>query len=333
MKALRLSSSNLILDSTAADPAPEPGWALIQPILMGVSSSDIAAARGLFGFQGILGHEFVGKVLSINDQPDNPLVGSRVVGSINIVCRSCDMCRSGFSNHCRQRRVLGLCDADGCFAERFALPAANLVSVPDAVSDQVAVFSQVASVAVHARQMVHVKTKPYITVLGDGVTGLLIAQSMAKLNASVRLLGHHPERFGLCERWGIKHRHIDDVGRRQDQDIVVDCTGSPDGATLATRLSRPRGKIILKSTPAPVPSSSFTENSWAVDPVFVQTVVANELEVVGCRCGMISEGLKALAEGSLDVTPMISRPMRLDEGVSALRAAIDRTNLRIFMEP
>ena len=70
---------------------------------------------------------------------------------------------------------------------------------------------------------------------------------MAKLNASVRLVGRYSEKLAVCEKWGIKHRHVDDVGRRSDQDIVVDCTGSPDGLDLALRLVRPRGTVVLKT--------------------------------------------------------------------------------------
>ncbi len=41
------------------------------------------------------------------------------------------------------------------------------------------------------------------------------------------------DKFAICEKWGIKHRHANDVGRRADQDIVVDCTGLDEGLALA----------------------------------------------------------------------------------------------------
>src|SRR5690606_6250511 len=82
---------------------------------------------------------------------------------------------------------------------------------------------------------------------------LLTAQALARLNKSVRLLGSRPERVALCERWGVKHRLIEEAGRRQDQEVVIDCTGASGGASgggalrLAMQLVRPRGVILLCS--------------------------------------------------------------------------------------
>jgi hypothetical protein len=59
-------------------------------------------------------------------------------------------------------------------------------------------------------------------VLGDGPLGLVMVQVMSRLNASVRLIGRHADKLAICEKWGVKHRLADEVGRRDDQDVVVD---------------------------------------------------------------------------------------------------------------
>ena len=92
------------------------------------------------------------------------------------------------------------------------LPLRNLVEAPKAVQDDAAVFAVPLSLAAHVVQLVRIEGKPYVTILGDSVAALLSAQVMARLNASVRLLGSRSEKFAPCERWGIKHRHVSEGG-------------------------------------------------------------------------------------------------------------------------
>lgn len=198
--------------------------------------------------------------------------------------------------------------------------------MPDSVDDDRATFAEPLASAIHAASMIRIEGKPYITVLGDGKLGLLTAQVMGRLNAGVRLLGKHPERYGLCDRWGIKHRHIDEVGRLQDQDVVVDCTGSASGLKLAMQLVRPRGKIILKSTispmpmPAGAPIPGADHPAWK-EPINLAPIVINEVELIGSRCGPIPEAIAMLEKGLISVEPLITKRTKLDAGVEALQTA------------
>lgn len=333
MRAIRLADGRVVLDEKADVPAPGAGEALIRPLRMGVSGFDARAAAGGAGAGGglTLGHRFVGVVERLHESADRDLrkrwEGKRVAGSINVVCGRCDMCRAGLSNHCRARRILGVSGWDGCFAERFTLPVRNLAEVPAAVDDDRAVFAEPLAGALHAAQLVRVEGKPYVTVLGDGIDGLLCAQVMARLNASVRLLGRRPEKFALCERWGIKHRHIDEVGRRSDQDIVVDCMGGGAGLSLALGLVRPRGKVVLR------PSVGGPESAAAPDRGALDLIVSGEIEVLGARCGSIADAVAALARAEIDVLPLITRRARLSDGPAALLAAAAPEQITVLLEP
>jgi threonine dehydrogenase-like Zn-dependent dehydrogenase len=337
LRALRYDGTSLKLETNAPDPVPGPGEALVRPLRVGVCSTDVEIASGRSGalFRGTLGHEMVGVVEYVN-LPDDPpaalverarrLKDKRVVASINLVCGKCDMCRAGLSSHCRGRNVLGCSGRDGCFADFVTVPVSNLHVVPDKVDDERAVFAEPLAAAAHAAQMFKVEGKPYITVLGDGKLGLLCVQVMGRLNAKVRLLGKHPKKFGLCERWGIKHRHVDEVGRRQDQDVVVDCTGSASGLALAMQLVRPRGKIVLKSSispfpmrpGAPVPGANHP--AWAT-PVNLAPLVINEVELIGSRCGPVEVALAMLEREEVRVAELVTRRMKLSDGVEAMKAA------------
>jgi len=311
------------MDRRYDEPTPAPGEALIHTRLAGVCSTDLEICRGYMGHTGVLGHEFVGVVEALADDVADRyghLVGRRVVGAINCVCGKCDLCRRGLSSHCRHRTVLGIAGRDGCFAERFTLPAVNLLAVPDHLDDDRAVFTEPLAAALQVRQQLHVEGQPYITVLGDGRLGLLVAQVTAKLNASVRLIGKHENKLALCEKWGIKHRLVGEVSPRADQDVVIDCTGRADGLTLALAMVRPRGRIVMKTTVA--------------GPVNVDLapVVVNEVELIGSRCGSMADALAALAGDEVDVLSLISRRVKLADGVQALQLAADTRHIKVLIE-
>ncbi|MFN0011715.1 MAG: alcohol dehydrogenase catalytic domain-containing protein [Phycisphaerales bacterium] len=340
MRAIRFDGTAARFQLDARDAVPAPGEALVRPRRMGICSTDLEIIRGSSRFVGTLGHEFVGTVVEVIPPKDNPhapfalasaalaksLKGKRVVADINVVCGKCEMCKAGLKSHCRNRTVIGCAGRDGCFADLIALPIGNLHVVPDKVDDDQAVFAEPLSSAAHVAQMLRPDSRQFVTVLGDGKIGLLCAQVVARINPSVRLLGKHPAKFGLCEKWGIKHRHIDEVGRRQDQDVVIDCTGSSSGLELAMQLVRPRGKIILKSTISPFPVLPGAPVPGANHPAWASAlnlapIVINEIELVGSRCGPIDVALGMLERGEVNVLPLITRRSKFEEALAALEAA------------
>lgn len=325
MQALLFDGQRVRLDAKYPEPSPKPDEAIIRPLRMGVCATDIEICHGYMNFKGVLGHEFVGVVESVGSKTHKKFLGQRVVGNINCVCGKCDMCQRGLREHCRQRTVLGIAGRDGCFAEQFSLPVINLLPVPDNIDDDQAVFAEPLAAAYQILRQLTIEGRPYITVLGDGRLGMLCAQVMSQLNATVRLVGKHPEKLAVCEKWGVKHRLLNDVGLRADQDIVVDCTGSHTGLATAMRMVRPRGTIVLKTTVTPSPEMAKMDLS---------PLVVNEINVVGSRCGPFPEALSALGSGKIDVLSLISRRFKLADGVEAInRAQSDRSLLKVLLEP
>ncbi|MGN6725021.1 MAG: MDR/zinc-dependent alcohol dehydrogenase-like family protein [Tepidisphaeraceae bacterium] len=305
MKAL-VFDQTLRFDPHRAEPAAGLGDSLVRVHQAGVCSTDIEITRGYMNFTGILGHEFVG---TVEASPDPKLLGQRVVGEINCPCGRCDLCMGGLSNHCRDRTVLGIQRHDGAFAERLRLPAANLHVLPEKVDDDQAVFVEPLAAAFQVLKQVRVDPTKWVTVLGDGRLGLLTAQVLRNAGCQVRLIGKHPEKLALCEKWQIRSRLLSDIAPRHDQDIVVDCTGSAGGFELAMQMVRPRGTIVLKSTVA------------QGKPLNLAPLVIDEITVVGSRCGPFREAIRALADGTVDVLSLISRRMKLEQGVEALAVA------------
>lgn len=327
MRAIVNDERGLRLSTDRGLPKPGSGEACCAPIRCVVDEADLRAARTDSGFRGVLGHQCVASVTELHESASpadrERWLGARVVPSADVACGSCDLCRGGLSGHCRSRRVLGLDALDGVFADRFTIPLRNLVRVPEGVDDDAASLAPSLASVVHLPQMVSVAHKLYITVLGDSAVGLLAAQRLAPLNASVRLLGDDPARFGLCERWRVRHRHVDEVGRRADQDVVVVATDRASDLTTAFGLVRPRGTVVLCR---PIDAEDAGGADWS-------PVVRGELHVLGARRGSVAEALHAIGAGEVDTSGLITRRARLDDGTAALRAALEPGQIRVAIDP
>jgi threonine dehydrogenase-like Zn-dependent dehydrogenase len=332
MRALRYEGSvqGVALARTAPEPDVHPGEALIRPLRMAIGFADRRIAAAKPDLPPItLGREFVGvveKVVPIKPTREkHPLLGRRVVATTTISCGECDLCQRGLAAHCRARAVLGVAGRDGCFADRFVLPLRNLHAVPTEVDDDSAALADPLAAAIQCLQQLRIEGKPYITVLGDGCIGLLCAQIMNRLNASVRIVGTNESRLDLAAKWSVKHRLSRDVGRRADQDIVVDCTGSAEGLDLAMKLVRPRGKILLKG-----PVHAALGDRWSID---LTPIAAHEIELLGSRCGPIAEALDTLRRREVDVVSLITKRARLDDALAAIAAADRPEHIKVVLDP
>jgi threonine dehydrogenase-like Zn-dependent dehydrogenase len=205
MRALIHDDKGVRLDARRAAPQAGDGDALVRLKQAAISRDDLNLAARSPGSHGMMGTKFVGVVESVNDRHAN-LVNKRVVGSPLIYCGVCDLCAAGLRRHCRDRAIFGMDGVRGCLADRFVIPARNLLVVPEGVDDDHAVFAADVASALHAAEQLTIVGKPYITVLGDSSLAMLTAQVMVRLNASVRLIGSHDEHLAMCERWGVKHR-------------------------------------------------------------------------------------------------------------------------------
>jgi alcohol dehydrogenase len=297
------------------DPVPAAGECLIRVHLAGICATDLEITKGYLGFRGVLGHEFVGTVV----EGSTGWQGKRVVGEINCVCRRCDMCLRGLSTHCRKRSVLGIDGRDGCFAEFVALPETNLHQVPDQIDDPSAVFVEPLAAAHQVLQQCPIEARMGVAVVGSGRLGLLIAQVLARTGCRLEVVGRNPDTLLFCEKKGIMTRSVDDLVPQADRDVVVECTGSPDGLDIALALVRPRGTIVLKSTYA------------GAAEVNLAAAVIKEVNILGSRCGPFPEAIQSLLRRQVEVHTMISRTFDLAQGVEAFAAAADRRNIKILL--
>jgi threonine dehydrogenase-like Zn-dependent dehydrogenase len=304
VQALFWDGQYLRLDTAYPTPSADETTAVVHVYLAGICATDLQILRGYMGFQGVPGHEFVGEVSAGPAE----LIGTRVVGEINFACGHCPVCAQGLGRHCSARQVMGILNADGCFAEYVRVPVTNLHPVPASVTNEAAVFTEPLAAAFEILKQVRVQPTDDVVVLGDGKLGVLCAQVLSSAGAQVCVVGKHPHKLALPHQLGMATVLLSDW-RPRLADIVVEATGSTAGLTLAMESIRPRGTLVLKSTVASTHTLSLAP------------LVINEITVVGSRCGRFPPALQALAHGHVTVAPLIDRVYPLAEGVQALAHA------------
>jgi threonine dehydrogenase-like Zn-dependent dehydrogenase len=304
VQALFWDGQHLRLDTAYPTPPADETTAVVRVHLAGICATDLQILHGYMGFQGVPGHEFVGEVSAGPAE----LMGTRVVGEINFACGRCSVCTQGLGRHCPTRQVMGILNADGCFAEYVRVPVANLYPVPASVADEAAVFTEPLAAAFEILEQVRVQPTDDVVVLGDGKLGGLCAQVLHSAGAQVCVVGKHPHKLALLHQRGMATVLLSDW-RPRLADIVVEATGSTAGLALAMESIRPRGTLVLKSTVASTHTLSLAP------------LVINEITVVGSRCGRFPPALQALAHGQVTVAPLIDRVYPLPEGLQALAYA------------
>ncbi|HKO99740.1 MAG TPA: alcohol dehydrogenase catalytic domain-containing protein [Pyrinomonadaceae bacterium] len=320
MQALQVQKKKLAIRDVDK-PAPEQE-ALVRVLLSGICNTDLEIARGYAGFNGTIGHEFVGLV---EEADEKSLIGQRVVGEINAGCGTCALCTAGDPRHCPDRTVLGIFGRDGAHAEFLRLPVTNLLPVPDMVVEEHAVFAEPLAAACGIMERVSIEPTDRVAVIGDGKLGLLCAQAIALTGASVLLVGKHPEKLRIAERRGIETTSPRSVAKRKREfDVVVEASGSPTGVTGALEMLRPRGRLVLKST---------FEGSANLGEINQARLVVDEISILGSRCGRMEPALDLLRKGALDIDGLISEEYPLSRGVYAMGRAAKKGVLKVLLRP
>jgi threonine dehydrogenase-like Zn-dependent dehydrogenase len=313
MKGLWLEQQRLQLRHDLPKPAPAPGEALVRVLRAGICNTDLELLRGYYPYTGIPGHEFVGQV----EQGPAELLNQRVVGEINAACGHCEFCQRNIPTHCLNRSVLGIVQRDGAFADYLCLPIANLHPVPSSISTAAATFTEPLAAALEIQSQVPITTNHRVLVVGDGKLGQLVAQTIALTGCDLTVVGRHADKLERLQQRQIQTTTDAVVDRSFD--IAVECTGNPSGFETARSALRSRGTLVLKSTYA---------GNLSLD---MSAIVVDELTLVGSRCGAFAPAIALLAEGRVDVEPLVERSYDLDAGITAFEHAQQRGTLKILV--
>ncbi|MFT3696782.1 MAG: alcohol dehydrogenase catalytic domain-containing protein [Kofleriaceae bacterium] len=212
--------------------------------------------------------------------------GTRVVGEINAGCGTCPLCVAGDSRHCPTRTVLGILNRDGAHADYLTLPARNLIRVPAHISDHQAVFTEPLAAACGVLERCPIAPGERVAVVGHGKLGRLVVLVL-------QAHGHAPVVIGRTSD-----------AEPRSFDVVIEASGNEDGFARALDLLVPRGRLVMKST------------FHGTTPMASARIVVDEITLIGSRCGRFAPALELLP--AIDVTPLISDELSLDDGERAL---------------
>ncbi len=314
MRAL-VYDGQLGLNTQVPQPSPQGDETLLKIRRAGICNTDLELIAGMYGFAGILGHEFVAQV----EQGPEALLGQRVVGEINVACTSCDFCQSGIPSQCRNRTTVGIIEHPGAFADYLALTSRNLHIVPENVSDDAAVFVEPLAAALQVTEAVHISPRDRVIVLGVGKLGMLVAQVLKLTGADVVAVVRREKQARLLNQWHITTAGIDELEPARGQ-VVVDCTGQAEGFADALQLVEPRGTLVLKSTYHGMPQADLTQ------------IAVREIKVVGSRCGPFDAALRLLSAGLVDVESLIEARYPFDRALEAFDHARQRGALKVLLD-
>ena len=316
MDALRVESGCLVSKEIPAPAAN--GEALVRVTMSGICNTDLEIARGYMGFEGTLGHEFVGVAL---EGGGDLAAGTRVVGEINAGCGVCARCVERDPRHCATRTVLGILGRDGAHADLLRLPARNLVRVPDAVTDQQAVFVEPLAAACAILDATAMTSDSRVAVLGDGRLGNLCAQVLHASRIPVVAIGKHDDKLRRLASRGIETCRVADASKLARRfHVVIEASGAQSGFDLALDLLEPKGALVLKST------------FFGKTPIAAARIVIDEIRVIGSRCGRFAPALELLSRGAVDVDGLVSERFARRDGIAAMKTASKPGVMKVLLE-
>jgi threonine dehydrogenase-like Zn-dependent dehydrogenase len=196
---------------------------------------------------------------------------------------------------------------------------ANLHAVPETVSDEEACFTEPLAAALQIQEQVKVGAHDRVVVIGAGKLGQLVARTLLLRIEDLLVVGREPSRMGRLADLGARVGTAATIEEGR-ADLVVECTGNPEGLALAGRAVRPRGTVVLKST---------YHGPAALD---VSRLVVNEITLVGSRCGPFPPALELLAARRVDVRPLVQGRFPLREGLHAFAEAARPGVLKVLLD-
>jgi threonine dehydrogenase-like Zn-dependent dehydrogenase len=222
--------------------------------------------------------------------------------------------------HCLQRKVLGIRDKDGVFAEYTTLPIANLHMVPDEIRDEEAVFTEPLAAALNILQMVDIRKQDRVVVIGDGKLGQLIVRAISTTSCDLTLIGKQKEKLALAEEFSQTRLFDKNADLQNHFDIAVDCTGNKAALLYAGAIVRPRGTIVLKSTYAG--NIECNPSLWVV----------KELKLLGSRCGAFAPALHFMQKEKIDLTKLIEKTFFIADWKEAFETAFTKGALKVLLK-
>lgn len=314
-------------------PTPGAGEVLIAMKRGGICGSDLHYFNhGGFGTVRlkepmILGHEVSGEVAAVGEGVDGLAVGDLVAVSPSRPCYACGYCTKGAHNHCENMRFYGSAmpfpHIQGAFRE-FIVADARQCAVANGLSAGEAAVAEPLAVVLHAAKRAGDLMGKRVLVTGCGPIGQL-AILVARAAGAGQIVATDMTPFTLQ----MAHKIGADVTHNMSGeahalaaysagkgyfDVLFECSGVAVALAGAVAAMRP-GAIIMQL------------GLGGDMSLPVQAMTAKELELRGSFRfhAEFFTAVRLMQAGRLDVQPLVTQTLPLDQAVEAFEIASDRT--------
>lgn len=288
-----------------------------------------------------MGHEFIGVVEDVGPEVSRVRPGDVVVAPFAFSDGTCDFCQDGLQTSCRQGGFWGTGDVDGGQGEAARVPHADgtLVVLPvgedDALMPSLLTLSDVFATGHHAAVCARVREGATVAVVGDGAVGLCAVMAARRLGAErILLLGRHEDRTTIGRDFGatdvVPERGREAVARVRELtggrlcEAVLECVGTAEAFTTASRITRPGGAIGRVGVPQfgdiPGNGALFQKNISVTGGVAPARAYIEEL-------------LPDVLEGRLEPGRVFDRTVGLDGVPDGYRAMDGREAIKVLITP
>ena len=274
----------------------------------------------------ILGHEVSGRVEAIGEGVSNLQIRDLVAVSPSRPCGTCNYCGEGLRNHCENMRFYGSAmpfpHIQGAFREVLVAEASQCV-VANGLSSGEAAMAEPLSVVLHASRRAGDLLGKSVLVTGCGPIGTL-AILAARAAGAARIVATdlssnalvYAARVGADETINMadQAQALDPYQQGKGTfDVLFECSGAPQALASGIAAMRPRGIIMQLGLGGEM-------------NLPMMQVTAKELDLRGSFRfhEEFSMAVSLMRAGRIDVKPLISHTLPLEQAVEAFELASDR---------
>lgn len=333
MRALVIHASKdlRIEDREAGNPGP--GKVRVRLAAGGICGSDLHYYNhGGFGTVRlkepmILGHEVSGHVDALGEGVEGLAVGDLVAVSPSRPCGACGFCQNGHHNHCENMRFYGSAmpfpHIQGAFREDLVADAAQCIPAKGLTPGEAAMAEPLA-VTLHGARRAGELLGKRVLITGSGPIGTLAVLSARAAGATeIVVTDLEDAALGYASKVGADT--VINVAKDASLlepyqagkgafDILFECSGSPQALAAGIAAVRPRGIVMQLGLGGDM-------------SIPMQMLTAKELDLRG-SFRFHEEFALAVAlmqNGTIDVKPLISHTVALDDAQAGFELAGDRS--------
>jgi 2-desacetyl-2-hydroxyethyl bacteriochlorophyllide A dehydrogenase len=312
------------------DPTAGAGEVVLKVHNCGICGSDLHAVQYGLGMQmdTVMGHEFCGEIHAVGDGVDGYQLGERVTSLPYMACGECAWCRRDDAMHCSRLRSLGLGQLPGAYAEFVACSAASLLKLPLNVSSRAGALVEPLSVGLHGVNHASIEPGMGVVVMGAGPIGLsTLIWAKAKGASAVVVSELAPGRTEVAMKLGasavVNPTESDPAdavksitGRAPE--VVFECIGVKSTLGAAIGMVGRHGQVVVIGV------------CMESDSIYPLSCVMKEVQInfaLAYTRGEFQETIDALANGTVNATPMITDVINVDQ-VPEMFLALKRPGTR-----